>query len=61
VTVAERPGQDAAYIIDSTLARQTLGWSPRISIEEGLSDVVDWVNEYWDEISSSSLTYQHAA
>jgi nucleoside-diphosphate-sugar epimerase len=48
-------------VIDSSLARQELGWAPRVGIDEGLSEVVDWVDRYWDEISRSSLTYQHAA
>jgi dTDP-glucose 4,6-dehydratase len=61
VSVEERPGQDAAYVIDSSLARRELGWAPRISIEAGLSEVVDWVDRYWDEVSGSSLSYQHAA
>jgi dTDP-glucose 4,6-dehydratase len=60
LNVEERPGQDAAYIIDSTLARQELAWAPRMSIEQGLAEVVDWVDRYWDEISSASLSYQHA-
>jgi dTDP-glucose 4,6-dehydratase len=57
--VAERPGQDAAYVIDSTRARQSFGWQPRIGLADGLGEVVQWVNAYWDEIRSSSLTYQH--
>ncbi|HEX8136021.1 MAG TPA: GDP-mannose 4,6-dehydratase [Pyrinomonadaceae bacterium] len=57
--VAERPGQDAAYIIDSTRARTELDWSPRISIEEGLGDVVTWVEQNWDEIKGQPLEYQH--
>jgi dTDP-glucose 4,6-dehydratase len=60
-TVAERPGQDAAYVIDSTKARTELGWSTKISIEEGLADVINWVDEYWDEIKSQPLEYQHKA
>ena len=29
---AERPGQDAAYVIDSSLARTQLGWRPEIPL-----------------------------
>ena len=58
-SVDERPGQDAAYVIDSTLARTTLGWSPTVSLDEGLAEVVDWVNERWPEIQQQSLTYDH--
>jgi dTDP-glucose 4,6-dehydratase len=59
--VDERPGQDAAYIIDSTKARTELGWKPTITLDEGLTDVVDWVNANWAEIASQSLEYRHAA
>jgi dTDP-glucose 4,6-dehydratase len=59
--VAERPGQDAAYVIDSTKARTKLGWSPRISIEQGLSEVIEWVETNWDEIQRQPLAYEHKA
>jgi dTDP-glucose 4,6-dehydratase len=59
--VAERPGQDAAYVIDSTKARTELGWKPTISLDEGLTDVVDWVNANWAAIQAQPLEYRHAA
>lgn len=60
-TVEERPGQDAAYVIDSTVARNKFGWRPKIGFQEGLKDVVTWVDKYWDEIKSQSLGYEHVA
>lgn len=60
-TVDERPGQDAAYVIDSTKARTELGWKPTISLDEGLTDVVDWVNANWAAIQAQPLEYRHAA
>jgi dTDP-glucose 4,6-dehydratase len=60
-TVDERPGQDAAYVIDSTKARTELGWRPEVTLEAGLAEVVGWVNEYWGEIQGASLDYRHAA
>jgi dTDP-glucose 4,6-dehydratase len=60
-TVAERPGQDAAYVIDSTKARRQFGWKAKISYEEGLNDVIDWVQHNWEEISKQSLAYEHKA
>ncbi len=57
--VDERPGQDAAYIIDSTKARNELGWRPEISFAEGTDDVVGWVERHWDEISQYPLEYDH--
>jgi dTDP-glucose 4,6-dehydratase len=59
--VAERPGQDAAYVIDSTRARKQLGWAPRITLQQGLDEVVDWVEAGWDEICSQPLGYEHKA
>lgn len=57
--VEERPGQDAAYVIDSTRMRQELGWLPEVSLKEGLAEVVRWVEENWVEISNEPLEYQH--
>jgi len=58
-TVAERLGQDKAYVIDSGKARKTLGWKPKISIEEGIEGVINWVNNNWEEIKNQPLTYIH--
>lgn len=58
-TVAERPGQDAAYVIDSTRARTQFGWSPTIGLDEGLAEVVEWVRSNLDEIRRLPLTYEH--
>lgn len=60
-TVDERPGQDAAYVIDSSLARSELGWSPQVSLDEGLHEVVNWVNANWHAIQEATLEYQHQA
>ena len=57
--VEERPGQDAAYVIDSTRARTELGWAPQIGLREGLTEVSRWVEENWVEITRQSLEYQH--
>jgi dTDP-glucose 4,6-dehydratase len=61
VDVGERPGQDAAYVIDSGKARSTLGWRTTISLEEGLAEVVGWVGQHWDTIQGQTLEYRHVA
>jgi dTDP-glucose 4,6-dehydratase len=58
-SVGERPGQDAAYVIDSTKARTELGWSPRIPLDEGLAEVVGWIAENWEDIRRQPLEYVH--
>lgn len=60
-TVADRPGQDAAYVIDSSKARKAFGWRPRISLDEGIDETVTWVEQNWDFIRSQSLDYEHKA
>jgi dTDP-glucose 4,6-dehydratase len=59
--VDERPGQDAAYVIDSSRARTKLGWSPQIALAEGLNEVVEWVRSNLDEIRQLPLVYDHRA
>lgn len=58
-SVDERPGQDAAYVIDSTRARTELGWAPSVSLETGLGEVVEWVEKNWTEIKDQPLQYIH--
>jgi dTDP-glucose 4,6-dehydratase len=48
--VADRPGHDLRYAIDSSKLRRELGWEPRYSdFEAGLADTVQWykANEHW--------------
>ncbi len=61
ISVEERLGQDAVYTIDSTLSRTSLGWKTHITLEEGLSQTVHWVEQNWSVISRSPWEYQHAA
>lgn len=57
--VAERLGQDKAYVIDSSKARAEFGWKPEIGIAKGIDGVVSWIDRRWDEISASPLDYVH--
>lgn len=57
--VEERKGQDAAYVIDSTRARTELGWRPTLGLREGLQQVIDWVDQGWDQIKKEPLEYRH--
>lgn len=48
--VADRPGHDMRYAIDSSKLRDELGWVPQFTdFEAGLKDTIDWYirNEGW--------------
>ncbi|NRB36619.1 MAG: dTDP-glucose 4,6-dehydratase [Rhodobacteraceae bacterium] len=47
--VTDRPGHDARYAIDASRIREELGWSPSVSVEDGLRRTVRWYldNEDW--------------
>jgi dTDP-glucose 4,6-dehydratase len=59
--VAERPGQDAAYVISSEKARRAFGWRPEIRFEDGISDVIDWIEANWLKIADKDIEYVHKA
>ncbi len=57
--VGERLGQDKAYVIKSDKAKAELGWSPEISLEQGLDECIEWVNDNWEIIQALPLDYIH--
>lgn len=57
--VAERPGQDKAYVIDSSKARKELSWKTQISFNEGIDGVIKWVDTYWKKIKTMPHEYLH--
>jgi len=53
--VKDRPGHDRRYAIDSTKARQKLGWEPRHVFEDALAATVQWYvsnRPWWERIIS---------
>jgi len=47
--VADRPGHDMRYSLDSTKITEELGWKPKHPFEEALKETVRWYisNEHW--------------
>jgi dTDP-glucose 4,6-dehydratase len=46
--VADRPGHDRRYCLDTTKLRG-LGWAPQVPFDEGLHQTIEWYrgNEWW--------------
>lgn len=57
--VGERLGKDAAYRLDSSKLRTELGWTDRISLEEGLDETMAWASRFFDELKELPMQYVH--
>jgi len=55
----ERPGKDAAYLLDSSKAKKELGWEDNLSLDDGIKQVVSWVEENLKELLKQPLDYIH--
>ena len=55
----ERLGEDSRYNLDCSKAKKELGWIPQVSLNEGIQEVIDWIDASWDEIRSEPLAYVH--
>jgi dTDP-glucose 4,6-dehydratase len=60
VTMSEdRLGKDQAYLLDSTKLRTTLGWRDEIILEDGVEDVVTWIDRNLDILRTLPFDYEH--
>lgn len=57
--VGERLGQDARYWLDCSKANRTLDWHPTVTFEEGVKEVIGWINDKWKDILEQPLEYRH--
>lgn len=59
--VKDRAGHDLRYAIDATKIKETIGWVPSVTFEEGLSATLDWylANTDWlkQVTSGEYMTY----
>jgi dTDP-glucose 4,6-dehydratase len=55
----DRPGKDAAYLLDSTKARRELGWEDSETFESGVDETIDWVRRNFDVLRQQPLEYIH--
>jgi dTDP-glucose 4,6-dehydratase len=57
--VGDRPGKDAAYLLDSTKARTTLGWQDAVSLDQGIDETIAWISREFEELKKQPADYIH--
>jgi dTDP-glucose 4,6-dehydratase len=56
---ADRPGKDAAYLLNSDKVRQEFDWQDKISLEQGIEQTIEWVKLNIEQLQSIPLEYVH--
>jgi dTDP-glucose 4,6-dehydratase len=57
----ERPGKDTAYTLDSFKLRTELGWRDTISLEQGVTDTIQWAERFKSDLARLPSKYEHKA
>lgn len=55
----ERPGKDAAYMLESAKLRTELSWKDEISLEAGIDSVVAWAKRFEKDLPNLPSSYVH--
>lgn len=55
----ERLGKDQAYLLESSKIRKELGWSHRVSLEDGLKETLAWVDGNLEVLKTLPVNYIH--
>lgn len=57
--VGERLGKDSAYCLDSSKLRKKLGWTDKITLEDGIDQTTAWASVNLAALSKMPLNYIH--
>ena len=57
--VDDRPGKDAAYLLNSDKLRKQLNWKDHISLKDGIGETIDWINDNFEELKKQPFEYIH--
>ena len=50
-----RPGDVRRYIADTSLARDLIGFKPKVSFEEGLKLTIEWYKEWYKNLKNKNI------
>src|SRR5581483_10783891 len=59
--VGDRPGKDAAYLLDSAKIRKTLGWKDAVTLDQGIDETIEWADAHFEELKKQPTDYLHKA
>lgn len=57
--VQDRPGKDQAYMLDSKKLREELSWREEFSLETGIAETKNWVDNWLSELLDQPEEYLH--
>lgn len=57
----DRAGKDSAYKLDSGKLRKELGWSDKIPLSQGISNVISWMKRFEKDLPHLPSKYLHKA
>ena len=55
----DRVGKDQFYLLDSEYIIDKLGWSPSVTLENGIERVLDWIKSDINYFSKINTNYIH--
>lgn len=57
--VVDRLGKDAAYLLASEKLRKSLAWKDSVTLDQGINEVIDWVDSNMDILEREKDYYIH--
>lgn len=55
----DRIGKDEFYKLSSKKIIKNLNWKPTITLDDGINDVVEWIQKNYKFLAKNKLIYQH--
>ena len=56
--VPGRSTEDSRYWIDSSKIKLEMDWEPKISLKEGIKDVIKWIKNYKDLLEEEPKKFE---
>jgi dTDP-glucose 4,6-dehydratase len=53
-----RIGEDKIYWVNSNKIKKELKWKPKISLDEGLDDCINWITKFKDQLTAESTEFE---